>query len=116
MKFTFTLVKNIELSDINSITSHGEQGWILEKFDNYLTDCIYVRKTFTAEFVNEFAVMRYLEALCDLAEGKILLLEVKGDGITISKNKEHCEWEMRKDGKVFRYNLSYHLFEEINNT
>lgn len=115
MKFTFTLVKNIELSNITSITSHGEQGWILEKFDDYLTDCIYVRKTFSADFFSEYAVMRYFEAMCDLAEGKILLLkaEAEEDGITISKNKEHCEWEMRKDGKLFRYNLSYHLFEEV---
>ena len=115
MKFTFTLVKNIELSNITSITSHGEQGWILEKFDDYLTDCIYVRKTFSADFFSEYAVMRYFEAMCDLAEGKILLLkaEAEEDGITISKNKEHCEWEMRKDGKLFCYNLSYHLFEEV---
>ena len=115
MKFTFTLVKNIELSNITSITSHGEQGWILEKFDDYLTDCIYVRKTFSADFFSEYAVMRYFEAMCDLAEGKILLFkaEAEEDGITISKNKEHCEWEMRKDGKLFRYNLSYHLFEEV---
>ncbi len=115
MKFTFTLVKNIELSNITSITSHGEQGWILEKFDDYLTDCIYVRKTFSADFFSEYAVMRYFEAMCDLAEGKILLLkaEAEEDGITISKNKEHCEWEMRKDGKLFSYNLSYHLFEEV---
>lgn len=113
MKFTFTLIKNIELSNISSITSHGEQGWILEKLDDYLTDCIYVRKTFSAEFLSEYAVMRYFEAMCDLAEGKILLLEAKGDGITIFKNKEKCEWEMKKDGKLFRYNLSYHLFEEV---
>ena len=58
----------------------------------------------------------YNDSITYKAEGKILLLEVKGDGITISKNKEHCEWEMRRDGKVFRYNLFYHLFEEINNT
>lgn len=113
MKFTFTLVKNIELSNINSITSHGEQGWILEKFDDYLTDCIYVRKTFSAEFSSEYAVMRYFEAMRDLAEGKILLLEAKGDSITISKNKEKWEWEMKRGEKLFRYNLSYHLFEEV---
>ena len=119
MMYTFTLVKEIELFDINAITAHGEQGWFLDRLDTYHTDCILVKKTFTAEFPSEYAVMRYFEALNDLTFGKIFLLEAEGDGITIFKDKEHCEWHMRRSGKAFRYDINYHLFEEVkeaNNT
>ena len=47
------------------------------------------------------------------------MLEAKAKGITILKNKDHCEWEMHRDGKIFRYDMYYHLFEEVkeaNNT
>ena len=113
MLFSFTLVKEIELFDINAITAHGEQGWFLDRLDTYHTDCILVKKTFTAEFPSEYAVMRYFEALNDLTFGKIFLLEAEGDGITILRSKEHCEWEMYRDGKTFRYDPNYHLFEEV---
>ena len=116
MLFSFTLVKEIELFDINAITAHGEQGWFLDRLDTYHTDCILVKKTFTAEFPSEYAVMRYFEALCELTFGEVSLLEAEGDGITICRNKEHCEWEMRRNGKTFRYDANYHLFEEVNNT
>ena len=113
MMYTFTLVKEIELFDINAITAHGEQGWFLDRFDTYHTDCILVKKTFTAEFPSEYAVMRYCEALLDLTFGQIFLLEAEAKGITILKNKDHCEWEMHRDGKTFRYDMNYHLFEEV---
>lgn len=116
MLFSFTLVKEIELFDINAITAHGEQGWFLDRLDTYHTDCILVKKTFTAEFPSEYAVMRYFEALCELTFGEVSLLEAEAEGITICRNKEHCEWEMHRDGKTFRYDANYHLFEEVNNT
>ena len=116
MLFSFTLVKEIELFDINAITAHGEQGWFLDRLDTYHTDCILVKKTFTAEFPSEYAVMRYFEALCELTFGKVSLLEAEGAGLTILRNKDHCEWEMHRDGKIFRYDTNYHLFEEVNNT
>ena len=116
MLFSFTLVKEIELFDINAITAHGEQGWFLDRLDTYHTDCILVKKTFTAEFPSEYAVMRYFEALCELTFGEVSLLEAEAEGITILRNKEHCEWEMRRNGKTFRYDANYHLFEEVNNT
>ena len=113
MLYTITLVKSIELFDVANITAHGEQGWTLDRFDTYYTDCIFIRKTFSAEFPSEYAVMRYFEAMCDLTEGKIFLLEAEAEGITILKNKDHCEWEMHRDGKIFRYDSNYHLFEEV---
>ena len=113
MLYTITLVKSIELFDVANITAHGEQGWTLDRFDTYYTDCIFIRKTFSAEFPSEYAVMRYFEAMCDLTEGKIFLLEAEAEGITILKNKDHCEWEMHRDGKIFRYDMNYHLFEEV---
>lgn len=119
MMYTFTLVKNIAISDVANITTHGEQGWTLDRFDTYHTDCIFIRKTFEEEFPSEYAVMRYFEALCELTLGQIFLLEAEGDGIIIFKDKDHCEWQMRKEGKLFRYDLNYHLFEEVkevNNT
>lgn len=115
MLFSFTLVKELELFDINAITAHGEQGWFLDRLDTYHTDCILVKKTFTAEFPSEYAVMRYFEALCELTFGEVYLLEAEAEaeGITILKNKDHCEWEMHRDGKIFRYDSNYHLFEEV---
>ena len=113
MLYSFTIVKNIAISDVANVTAHGEQGWVLDRFDTYHTDSIFIRKTFSAEFPSEYAVMRYFEAMCDLTEGKIFLLEAEGDGITIFKDKEHCEWQMRRSGKTFRYDMNYHLFEEV---
>ena len=119
MLFSFTLVKRIELFDTNAIISHGEQGWTIDQLDDYHSDAIFIRKTFEAEMASELALMRYVEALHDLTFGEIFLLEAKAKGITILKNKDHCEWEMHRDGKIFRYDMNYHLFEEVkevNNT
>ena len=113
MLYTFTIVKNIAISDVANVTAHGEQGWVLDRFDTYYTDCIFIRKTFEEEFSSEYAVMRYFEALHDLTFGQIFLLEAEAKGITILKNKDHCEWEMHRDGKTFRYDMNYHLFEEV---
>lgn len=114
MLFSFTLVKRIELFDTNAIISHGEQGWTIDQLDDYHSDAIFIRKTFEAEMASELALMRYVEALHDLTFGEIFLLEAKAKGITILKN-----WEMHRDGKIFRYDINYHLFEEVkevNNT
>lgn len=116
MLFTFTIIKNIALSNVANVTAHGEQGWTLDRFDTYHTDCVFIRKTFEEEFASEYAVMRYIEALDTMTFGQIFLLEAEAKGIAICKNKDHCEWEMHKNGKVFRYNSDYQLFEEVNNT
>lgn len=116
MKYTFVIVKNIALSDIESVTAHGEQGWTLDRFDTYHTDDIFIRKSFEAEFASEYAVMRYIEAFYALTFGDIFVLEAEADGITICKNKDRCEWEMRRDGKIFRYDSDNQLFEEVKNT
>ena len=50
MMYTFTLVKEIELFDINTITAHGEQGWFLDRFDTYHTDCILVKRPLRQSF------------------------------------------------------------------
>lgn len=113
MLFSFTLVKGIELFDTNAITSHGEQGWTIAQLDDYHSDVIFVRKTFEAEMASELTLMRYVEALHDLTFGQIFLLEAEGDGITIFKDKDHCEWQMLRSGKTFRYDMNYHLFEEV---
>ena len=113
MMYTFTLVKEIELFDIDTITAHGEQGWFLDRFDTYHTDCILVKKTFTAEFPSEYAVMLYFEALCELTFGKVSLLEAESKDATILRNEENNEWEMKRNGKTFRHDSNYHLFEEV---
>ena len=116
MLYTITLVKEIELFDINSIISHGEQGWTIVQIDDYHSDEVFVRKSFEVEMASELEVMRYAEALQDMTFGKVFLLEAEAKGISILRSKEHCEWEMHRNGKTFRYDANYHLFEEVNNT
>ena len=116
MLYTITLIKDIELFDINSVISHGEQGWTMVQIDDYHSDEVFVKKSFEVEMASELEVMRYAEALHDMTFGKVFLLEAEGDGITILRSKEHCEWEMHRNGKTFRYDANYHLFEEVNNT
>ena len=116
MLYTITLIKDIELFDINSIISHGAQGCTMAQIDDYHSDEVFVKKSFEVEMASELEVMRYAEALHDLTFGRVFLLEAEGDGITILRSKEHCEWEMRRNGKTFRYDTNYHLFEEVNNT
>ena len=113
MEYTITLIKDIELFDINSIINHGEQGWTIVQIDDYHSDEVFVRKSFEVEMASELEVMRYAEALQDMTFGKVFLLEAEAKGITILKNKDHCEWEMHRDGKTFRYDMNYHLFEEV---
>ena len=115
MLYTITLIKDIELFDINSIINHGEQGWTIAQIDDYHSDEVFVKKSFEVEMASELEVMRYAEALHDLTFGQIFLLEAEAEaeGITILKNKDHCEWEMHRDGKIFRYDSNYHLFEEV---
>lgn len=117
MKYTFTLVKSIALSDVANITAHGEQGWTLDRFDAYHTDCIFIRKSFEEEFASEYAVMRYIEAFYSLTFGDIFVLEAESSDATttILKNKETGDWEMRRSGKIFRYDTEYQLFEEVKN-
>ena len=116
MMYTIALITDIELFDINSLINHGEQGWTIAQIDDYHSDEIFVKKSFEVEMASELEVMRYAEALHDMTFGKVFLLEAEGDGITILRNKEHCEWEMYRDGKTFCYDANYHLFEEVNNT
>ena len=116
MLYTITLVKDIELFDVNSTIAHGEQGWTMVQIDDYHSDVVFVRKSFEVEMASELEVMRYAEALHDMTFGNVFLLEAEGDGITILRSKEHCEWEMKRNGKTFRYDANYHLFEEVNNT
>ena len=116
MMYTFTLVKEIELFDINPVITHGEHGWTIAQMDDYHSDEVFVRKSFEVEMASELEVMRYAEALHDMTFGTVFLLEAEAKGITICRNKEHCEWEMRRNGKTFRYDANYHLFEEVNNT
>lgn len=115
MLFTITLVKSMELFDTNSVIAHGEQNWTIAQIDDYHSEVVYVRKSFEVEMTSELEVMRYAEALSNMSFGQIFLLEAEADGISILRNKEHCEWEMHKNGKVFRYNSDYQLFEEVNN-
>mgnify|MGYP006954660804 CR=1 FL=1 len=115
MKYAFTLIKSIALSDIANVTAHGEQGWTLDRFDIYHTDCIFIRKSFEEEFASEYAVMRYIEAFCSLTFGDISVLEAESSDTSILRNKETGDWEMKRDGKVFRYDSDYQLFEEVTN-
>ena len=113
MLYTITLVKNIDFFDVMSVITHGEQGWTIAQLDDYHSDEVFVRKSFEAEMASELMLMRYAEALHDLTFGQIFLLEAEGDGITIFKDKDHCEWQMLRSGKTFRYDMNCHLFEEI---
>lgn len=115
MKYVFTLIKSIALTDIANVTAHGEQGWTCDRFDTYHTDCIFIRKTFEEEFASEYAVMRYIEAFYSLTFGDISVLEAESKDTTILRNKETGDWEMKRDGKVFRYDSDYQLFEEVTN-
>ena len=116
MEYTITLIKDIELFDINSVITHGEQGWTIAQMDDYHSDVVFVRKSFEVEMASELEVMRYAEALQDMTFGNVFLLEAEAKGITILRSKEHCEWEMHRNGKTFRYDANCHLFEEVNNT
>ena len=113
MLYTITLIKDIELFDINSVITHGEQGWTIAQMDDYHSDEVFVRKSFEVEMASELEVMQYAEALHDMTFGKVFLLEAEAKGITIFRDKEHCEWQMRRSGKTFRYDMNYHLFEEV---
>lgn len=113
MLYSITLIKDIELSDTMSIITNSEQGWTIAHLNDYHSDVIFVRKSFEAEMASELTVMRYAEALHNMTFGQISLLEAEGDGITIFKNKETGDWEMRRSGKTFRYDMNYHLFEEV---
>lgn len=113
MLYSITLIKDIELFDINSVITHGEQGWTIAQIDENHSDVVFVRKTFEVEMASELEVMRYAEALHDMTFGKVFLLEAEAKGITILRNKEHCEWEMKRNGKTFRYDMNYSLFEEV---
>lgn len=115
MLYVFTLIKNIAISDVANVTAHGEQGWSLDRFDTYHTDCIFIRKTFEEEFASEYAVMRYIEAFYSLTFGDISVLEAESSDTSILRNKETGDWEMKRDGKVFRYDSDYQLFEEVTN-
>ena len=118
MKYTITLVKYLSLYDVEGVTAHSEQGWTIAKIGDCPPDKIFIKKSFGVEIPHEAempsdaeVLMQYAEALQHMTFGEVKLLEVQGDGITISR--DHYEWQMRRNGKSFRYDPNYHLFEEV---
>ena len=118
MTYVITLVKYLELADVEGVIAHSEQGWTIAKIGDCPTDKIFIKKSFGVEIPHEAempsdaeVLMQYAEALQHMTFGEVKLLEVQGDGITISR--DHYEWQMRRNGKSFRYDPNYHLFEEV---
>lgn len=113
MKYTITLDKPVEIFDTKAIIINGEQGWTIAQLDDYHSDVIFVRKSSEVEMASELEVMCYAEALHNMSFGQISLLIAEAKDTSIIRS--NGEWEMHRNGKLFRYDTNCHLFEEVTN-